>query len=150
MAPHSHSSVWVRSDYEDVISQPMWEVTALCTLAALACFIGFILVTNSQSLCLGHERRKKPHRAYLPKWCRNNSPQRLERAEQRRDGIIEKMRTYLFISHWCTTWIIQFPLRRIVLYTPTCPSPQWPSPSASYLQTSSFDFFQVTIGNTWT
>lgn len=47
---------------EDMISQPMWEVTALCTLAALACFIGFILVTNSQSLCLGHERGGKPHR----------------------------------------------------------------------------------------
>lgn len=28
------------------------------------------------------------------------------------------------------TWIIQFPLRRIILYTPSCPSPQWPSPSA--------------------
>lgn len=45
-------------------SRPIWEVTALCTLAALACFIGLILVANSQNLCLEHKRRasgRKPH-----------------------------------------------------------------------------------------
>lgn len=53
LAPHKYRA-----------SRPIREVRAPCTLAALACFIGLILVANSQNLCLEYERRaggRKPH-----------------------------------------------------------------------------------------